>query len=126
MSLKISRTVPLIMTLALSTFSVAHAETTLRLAHFWPAGSGINKDIVEAWAKTIEEESNGELRVQNFPSQTLSKANDTYEATVKGIADIGLTVQGYTAGRFPLTQIVELPGVSTSATQGACILWTVC
>ncbi|TDX27645.1 TRAP-type C4-dicarboxylate transport system substrate-binding protein [Modicisalibacter xianhensis] len=104
--------------------TAAHSETTLRMSHFWPGASAINKDIFEAWAKTIEEESNGELRVQNFPSQTLSKADDTYEATVKGIADIGITAQGYTAGRFPLSQIVELPGVAESAPEGACIMQT--
>lgn len=124
MSMKLSRTIPLILSVTFSLLSTVQAadSTTLRIAHFWPAGSEINKDLVEAWAKTVEEESNGTLRVQNFPSQTLSSADDTYNATTQGIADIGLTVQGYTAGRFPLTQIVELPGVSTSATQGACIL----
>ncbi|GGY09139.1 ABC transporter substrate-binding protein [Litchfieldella qijiaojingensis] len=104
--------------------ATAHSATTLRMAHFWPGASGINQDIFEVWAKTVEEESGGDLRVQNFPSGTLAKADDIYEAVVNGIADIGLTAQGYTAGRFPLSQIVELPGVSDNALQGACILQT--
>lgn len=102
--------------------SAANAETTLRMSHFWPAASAINKDIFEVWAKTIEEESGGELSVQNFPSQTLSKAGDAYEGAVNGISDIAITAQGYTAGRFPLSQVVELPGVADTASQGACIL----
>lgn len=100
------------------------AATTLRMAHFWPGASGINTQIFEEWAKAIEEDSGGDLRVQLFPSGTLAKADDIYEATVNGIADIGATAQGYTAGRFPLSQIVELPGVADDARQGACILQT--
>ncbi|MHB0775209.1 TRAP transporter substrate-binding protein [Halomonas sp. WWR20] len=102
----------------------ANAETTLRMSHFWPAESKINKEIFNAWAQAIEEESGGELKVQNFPSQTLSKADSAYQGTVRGISDIAITAQGYTAGRFPISQIVELPGVATSAPQGACVLQT--
>ncbi|QTP60655.1 TRAP transporter substrate-binding protein [Billgrantia antri] len=110
--------------IAAITTASAQAATTLRMAHFWPGASGINQDIFEAWADTIEEESGGELRVEMFPSGTLAKPDAIYEAVGNGIADIGATAQGYTAGRFPLSQIVELPGVATNATQGACVLQT--
>lgn len=106
------------------TVASAQAETTLRMAHFWPGASGINEDIFEVWAETLEQESGGDLTVEMFPSGTLAKPDSIYEAAANGIADIGATAQGYTAGRFPLSQIVELPGVATTATQGACVLQT--
>ncbi|CBV43817.1 TRAP transporter substrate-binding protein [Halomonas elongata] len=102
----------------------AFAETTLRMAHLWPAGSVVNKKIFQDWAKQVEEDSNGQLNVEIYPSQTLSQAGKTYEAAANGIADIAVTLQGYTAGRFPLTEIVQLPGVVSSASQGSCILQT--
>ncbi|TDO07689.1 MULTISPECIES: TRAP transporter substrate-binding protein [Halomonas] len=102
----------------------AQSATTLRMAHFWPGASGVNQDIFEAWAATVEEESGGELRVEIFPAGTLAKPDSLYEAAANGIADISATAQGYTAGRFPLSQVVELPGVATTATQGACVLQT--
>lgn len=102
----------------------AQSATTLRMAHFWPGASGVNQEIFEAWAATLEEESDGELRVEMFPSGTLAKPDSIYEAAANGITDIGATAQGYTAGRFPLSQVVELPGVATTATQGACVLQT--
>lgn len=107
-----------------ATAASAQADTTLRMSHFWPGASAINKNIFEAWAKAVEEQSGGSIKVQNFPSQTLSQADETYDAAVNGIADIGITAQGYTNGRFPLSQIVELPGVAGSAPQGACVLQT--
>lgn len=102
--------------------SVAYAETTLRLGHLWPAQSAVNQDLIESWASQVEEDAGGALDIEIYPSQTLSNASSAYEGVVNGIADITVTLQGYTAGRFPLSEIVQLPGVSASAPQGACIL----
>lgn len=102
--------------------SEASAETTLRLAHIWPATSAVHTDIFEVWAKSVEEASNGELKVNLYPSQTLVKAAKAYDGAVSGLTDISAVVQGYTAGRFPLSEIAQLPGVTETAPQGACIL----
>ncbi|WNL39054.1 TRAP transporter substrate-binding protein [Halomonas sp. PAMB 3232] len=102
--------------------AAAQAQTTLRLAHVWPGGSMVDSALFQAWADSVSEASGGELDVEVFPSQTLAKSAQTYDSTARGIADIGASAQGYTSGRFPLTQIVELPGVSSSAREGACIL----
>lgn len=96
--------------------------TTLRFAHFWPATSATHKDVFEPWAKKVEEESKGRIKVEIYPSATLSKADAAYDATAKGTVDIGSQLQGYTNGRFPLTQVAELPGLSNSATQMNCML----
>src|SRR5699024_9006351 len=82
----------------------------------------VNQEIYQAWADQVEADADGQLKVEIFPSQTLSKADQAYDAAVNGIADIAITLQGYSAGRFPLTEIVQLPGVANSASQGACIL----
>lgn len=109
---------------ATTTSAASQETTTLRFSHFWPATSNISKEIFEPWAKKIEDESGGRLKVELYPSAGLAKADVTYEATAKGTIDIGSQVQGYTAGRFPLTQITELPGLSNSAVQMGCILQT--
>jgi TRAP-type C4-dicarboxylate transport system substrate-binding protein len=109
--------------LSLSSVSVL-AETTLRFAHIWPATSDVQVKLFDEWAKAVTEESNGELRIEMYPSQTLVKANRAYDGAVKGLTDISALVQGYSAGRFPLSEIVQLPGISSSAPQGACILQT--
>lgn len=103
----------------------AKADTTvLRFSHFWPATSAMHVEVFEPWAKRIEEESDGQLKVEIYPSATLSKPDVTYDAAAKGVIDIGSQSHGYTAGRFPLTQIAELPGLSNSSTQMGCILQT--
>ncbi|WP_221797219.1 TRAP transporter substrate-binding protein [Oceanobacter mangrovi] len=118
---------PAVAATLLTLASVSHipasqaAEVNLRFAHFWPATSGIAKTL-ESWANQVEKDSNGRINVDIYPAQTLSKAVQTYDSVVKGIADVGVSIQGYTANRFPITQIVELPGIVETGEQGSCVV----
>ncbi|GGO79838.1 C4-dicarboxylate ABC transporter [Marinobacterium nitratireducens] len=97
------------------------AEYNLRFAHFWPATSGMHQAF-ESWAQALEEDSDGRIEVEFYPSQTLAKAPQSYDAVKNRIADLTATVLGYSANRFPLTQVVELPGLVKTATQGSCMV----
>ena len=102
--------------------SVQAQEVTLRMGHLWPAVSGNHIQLMQAWADKVEADSEGRIAVQVYPGGTLSPPPEQYQAVANRIMDVTATVQGYNANRFPLTQIVELPGVSDSGKQGACIL----
>ncbi|WP_434287113.1 TRAP transporter substrate-binding protein [Celeribacter sp. SCSIO 80788] len=106
--------------LALGVAAPSHATETLRYAHFMSAASWQNQTIFEDWATAVEEASGGAVDVQVFPAQTLGKAAAGYDNAVTGIADIAWTVPGYTAGRFPLSQIMELPGLFKTGAVGSC------
>lgn len=121
----IIKTAALSAAIAASSFGTTQAmaaDYTLRFAHFFPAVADVSKDVFQEWAKAVEEESDGRIAVQMYPSSTLAKPPALYDSAVNGIADMVATVQGYTANRFPLTQIVELPGVVQSAEQGSCVI----
>ncbi|WP_010140109.1 TRAP transporter substrate-binding protein [Oceanicola sp. S124] len=105
--------------LAIAMTAGAQAET-LRYAHFMSANSWQNQVIFEDWAAAVEEAAGEDLDVQVFPAQTLGKAPAGYDNAMMGIADIAWTVQGYTAGRFPLSQIMELPGLFDTGAVGSC------
>lgn len=104
--------------------SVNASDVTLRFAHFWPSVAGMHKELFQTWADTIKEESGGKIAVDIYPSATLAKPPAQYEAVKNRIADVTATVQGYTANRFPLTQVVELPGLVKTAKQGSCMIQT--
>lgn len=97
-------------------------EVTLRFSHLFPATATLNTELVEAWAEQVRKDSNGRIDVDIFPSNTLSKAPAQYFAAAHQIADISFSIQGYTSNKFPLTQIVELPGVVKDAQHGSCIV----
>lgn len=104
-----------------STFA---ADVTLRFGHFWPAVSTQHKEIFQAWGDAVEQDSNGKIKVELYASSMLAKPPAQYDAVKHQILDVTATVQGYTANRFPLTQVVELPGVVKTAAQGSCVIET--
>ena len=44
-----------------------------------------------------------------FAGGTLTPADKCYDGVEKGISDIGMSVLGYTRGRFPLSEVIDLP-----------------
>jgi TRAP-type transport system periplasmic protein len=101
---------------------VVSAETvTLTYSTFFPP-THIQSITSEEWCKEVEARTEGRVKVQFFPGQTLTKAPQTYEAITDGIADIGTAALAYTQGRFPVMAAMDLPfgyKSGTAATQVA-------
>ncbi|NTU59746.1 MAG: TRAP transporter substrate-binding protein [Deltaproteobacteria bacterium] len=88
----------------------------LNYAVIWPATHATTMLATE-WGKEVEKRTNGAVKVTVFAGATLSPPDQTYDAVVKGIADIGTSVVSYAKGRFPLTEVIDLPLGYTSANQ---------
>ncbi len=67
------------------------------------------------WAKEVEKRTNGRVKITLFPGGTLTPAPTCYDGVVKGISDIGMSVLGYTKGKFPLSEVIDLPLGYTNA-----------
>lgn len=87
--------------------SSAHA-VTLTYSTFFPP-THIQAVTSENWCKEVEKRTDGRVKVQFFPGQTLTRAPQTYEAVTDGIADIGVTALAYTQGRFPVMASLDMP-----------------
>lgn len=83
----------------------------LKLAHFFPATHPAETELVQPWAKAVEEATGGQVVITSYPGQTLLKADAVYDGVVNGVADIGLSCFAYTRGRFPVLEAFELPGI---------------
>lgn len=108
--------------IAASSQTAMAADYTIRMSHIWPEVAGMHKKLLKPWAEAVEAESNGRIAVEIYAGGTLAKPPAQYDAVKKGIADMSVAIQGYTAGRFPVTQVVELPGMATTAKQGSCVV----
>lgn len=102
---------------AVTMSTAAHAET-MTFSHFVPPTHRVHHGV-ELWAKSIEEASNGELKVRIFPAQQLGKAQDHYDMIAAGQVDAAWFVPGYSAGRFPIVDAGELPFMISNAPAGA-------
>ena len=94
----------------------AAADVTLRLHQFLPAQANVPKNILHVWADKVEADSDGRIEIQRFPSMQLGgKPPELIDQAIDGVADIIWTVSGYTPGRFPRTEVFELPFTMTNA-----------
>jgi len=86
----------------------AYGQVKLNYSNFFPAPHK-NSVLSVEWGKEIEKRTNGRVQVTVFPGGTLTPAAQCYDGVVKGISDVGLSVLGYTRGKFPLLEVIDLP-----------------
>jgi TRAP-type C4-dicarboxylate transport system substrate-binding protein len=104
---------------AAASFGVGGAfaqEVTLKLHQFLPAQANVPKLVLDVWADNVEKDSGGRIKVDRYPSMQLGgKPPELMDQAIDGVADIIWTVVGYTPGRFPSTEVFELPFMMTDA-----------
>ncbi len=98
----------------------ATAKTQFTYANFFPP-THIQSQLAESWCKEVEKRTNGEIVIKYFPAGTLTKAPQTYDGVVQGIADIGMTVLAYSRGRFPVASAIDLPMGYKSGVQATAV-----
>ena len=95
-------------------------EVTLRLHQFLPAQANVPAKILDVWADNVEAASDGRIAVERFPSMQLGGAPpELMDQAIDGVADVVWTVVGYTPGRFPTTEVFELPFMVSDARAGS-------
>lgn len=86
------------------------ADVTLRFHQFLPPQATIPAKAIAPWAEKVEKDSGGRIKVQQFPTMQLGgKPPELFDQAKDGVVDIVWTVLGYTPGRFPKSEVFELP-----------------
>ena len=99
-------------------------EVTLSLHQFLPAQANVPKLILDVWADKVEEASEGRIKIDRFPSMQLGGSPpELMDQAIDGVADIVWTVVGYTPGRFPSTEVFEMPFMMTNAKAMSSAYW---
>lgn len=109
---------------ALSSATAFAQEVTLRLHHFLPAQANVPRLVLDVWADNVEKESGGRIKVERFAAMALGgKPPELFDQAKDGVADIVWTVVGYTPGRFPQTEVFELPFMVSDARAASSAYW---
>jgi len=88
------------------------AEFTFKLHHLLPAKAPAHSKMLAPWARQVEENSGGRVKIEIYPAMTLGgRPPELINQVRDGVVDIVWTVNGYTPGLFPRTEVVELPNV---------------
>lgn len=93
----------------------------LKVSLFTPPGTITNRVFVDI-AKELEQKSNGQLKLSLFHSSQLGPPPRQYDLARTGVADIAYVMTSLTPGRFPLSDLMVMPGIDTTGARGAAVL----
>lgn len=110
--------------LALAAAGASAQDVTLKFHHIWPGTAMAPTQVIGPWCTKVEAESKGKMKCQMLhamsgggtPAQLVDRVKD-------GVDDLVVTLPGYTAGRFPMVEVFELPFMTNSAEAGAQAAW---
>jgi len=99
----------------MATASSVGAEFKFKLHHFLGPQTPSHTQTIAPWARAVEEASGGRVEIQIYPSMSLGgRPPELVGQARDGVVDIIWTVNGYTPGVFPRTEVFELPFVHTN------------
>ncbi|HUT49428.1 MAG TPA: TRAP transporter substrate-binding protein [Alphaproteobacteria bacterium] len=105
----------------LTALPAAAENFDLKIAHFVTPKHSYSQWIVR-WSQELTKKSNGQLKFKIFPGSQLGPPPKYYDIARRGQADIVWSAHGFTPGRFPLTEISNLPYLVGSAEIGTKVM----
>ncbi|PLS21386.1 TRAP transporter substrate-binding protein [Neptunicoccus cionae] len=102
--------------------AIAQDTKTLRIGNWLPPHHLIVADIIKPWAAAIEDETGGSLKFEIMTS-ALGPPPAQFDLLLDQAFDVGYGVSGHNAGRFPMTQVMDLPFMSADPWTGSAAAW---
>jgi len=107
-----------------SASAVFAQEVTLRMHQFLPPQANVPALVLDVWADNIERESEGRIEIERYHAMALGGTPpELMDQVIDGIADIAWTVNGFTPGRFPRSEVFELPFFLNDARAASYAYW---
>ncbi len=111
-------------TAAMVTGTAMAQDVTLRLHQFLPPPAPVPSLILKPWAEGVEAASDGRIKIEHFDAMSLGgRPPELMDQARDGVVDLSMTVVGYTPGRFPRTEVFELPFMMTNPVATAAAYW---
>ena len=94
----------------------AAAQETFKMHHFVPPKAPPSSRFMMPWSDKVRKESGGKIKIDIFPAMQLGGTPPQLVDQVRdGVVDFIFTLPGYTADRFPRTEVFEVPFLHTNA-----------
>jgi TRAP-type C4-dicarboxylate transport system substrate-binding protein len=105
------------------TAPVALAQPTfeMKLAYFVGDQHAMSRWLIK-WSDDLVKQSGGRITVKRFPGSQMGPVQQHYDFARTGQADVAWLLHGATPGRFPLTELIQLPYLVGSAEIGTKVL----
>src|SRR5258708_3688509 len=99
---------------------LARAEPVkLKFAVFSPDSERLFNTVKKPRVEAVNHDSAGTLDIELYPNGALGRApQQQAQMVIDGAADIGFIVPPFTPGRFPESEVLELPGLFQDLAEG--------
>jgi TRAP-type transport system periplasmic protein len=104
-----------------TTAAWAQTKHELKLAYFVGDQHAMSQWLIK-WSEKLEKDSRGRVTFKRFPASQMGSVQQHYDFARTGQADVVWLLHGATPGRFPLTEVIQLPYLVGSAEIGTKIL----
>jgi len=102
----------------------AQQSVTLRFHTFVTGTSGVWNNALLPWMQKIQTESGGRIRFEHFPSMQMGGTPaQLFDQARDGLADVVWAMPGLTPGRFPRSEVYELPFMMNNAGSTSRAFW---
>ena len=101
--------------------AIAQPKYEMKLAYFVGDQHAMSQWLIK-WSEKLEKDSGGRIVIKRFPASQMGPVQQHYDFARTGQADIVWFLHGATPGRFPLTELIQLPYTAGSAEIGTKVL----
>ena len=100
---------------ASASLTAAAQDVTLKVHHWGSPRSPQHVAMLVPWCEKVARDSANRIKCDVFPSMQLGGSPpQLYDQAKDGVVDVIFTIPGYTAGRFPLIEVFELPFMASN------------
>ncbi|WP_228276173.1 TRAP transporter substrate-binding protein [Neopusillimonas aestuarii] len=102
----------------------AQQAVTLKFHTFMPPQSDTWRLLCMPWMEQVTNESNGMIKFEGYPSMQLGGTPpQLYDQVRDGVVDVIWTLPGLSAGRFPRSEVFELPFIMNNPEATSMAFW---
>lgn len=102
----------------------AQSTVTLKFHTFMSPQSNVWLNMHKAWMDKVEKDSGGRIKFEGYPAMQLGGSPvQLFDQAKDGVVDIAWTLPGNTPGRFPRTEVFELPFMLNNAEATSRAFW---
>ena len=101
---------------------LSRAEDHLKWSIFMPQSEAAYRTVMKPFAETVQREADNAVIFDLFPNGALGRnPAQQPQMLLDGVADIAWVIQSYSPGRFPDTEVLELPGLFESLRESSLV-----
>ncbi len=99
--------------------AAAQQPVKLKFATFSPDTERLYNTVKKPWVAAVNKASGGAIEIELYPNGALGRApQQQAQMVIDGVTDIGFIVPPFTPGRFPDSEVLELPGMFQDLAEG--------